>query len=274
MTTTEVEITPWKIVKYIFLAFLVIAILIITFSSMYIIGAGERGIVLEWGNPRQVAMSEGLHFKMPIRDEVVKMDIKTQKYEADASSASRDLQIVSTKIAVNFHLNPDMTPELYKTIGISYGERVIQPAVQEVVKASTAQFTAEELITRRADAKDKILDGLKERLSSRGVIVEDISITDFDFSAEFNRAIEAKVTAEQNALAEKNRLSQIEYQAQQRVAQAEGEAKAIKAQLDAIKAQGGSEYVKLQAIGKWDGKLPTVMLGDGATPFISLGNYT
>lgn len=268
----EIEVNGWTIFKIVILAAFVIGLLVVIFGSVYIVSAGERGVVLSWGRVQEIPSTEGLHFKVPIKDEVVKIDIKTQKYEAPASAASRDLQIVSTNIAVNFHLEGSKTPELYKTVGLSYGDRLIQPAVQEVVKASTAQYNAEELITRRPEVKDLIKQGLIERLGSRGIVIEEVSLTDFDFSDSFNAAIEAKVTAEQNALAEKNRLAEIEYRAQQRVTQAEGEASAIKAQAEAIRAQGGSEYVQLQWIEKWNGQMPNIVLGDGAKPLINLGN--
>jgi regulator of protease activity HflC (stomatin/prohibitin superfamily) len=198
------------------------------------------------------------------------MDVKTQKYVADATAASRDLQDVKTKIAVNYHILPDSTPQLYKEIGIDYSDRIIQPFEQETVKATTAQFTAEELITKREQVKEQIRVSLAEKLRPRGIVVEDISIVNFEFSPSFTQAIEAKVTAEQNALREKNKLAQVEYEAKQRIAQAEGEAKAIQIQAEAIRAQGGKEYVQLQAIGKWNGQLPTMMFGDNALPFIEI----
>lgn len=254
--------------KIIGLGVLALILLVIIFGSFYTIPAGYRGVVLTFGKPNMVASTEGIHFKAPIAQKVIKMDVKTQKYEADASSASKDLQIVSTKIAVNYHLTPDRVPEIYKDIGISYQDRVIQPTVQEVVKASTAEFTAEELITRRPEVKDNIKQLLKERLDLRGVIIEDISITNFDFSESFNNAIEQKVTAEQNALAAKNKLEQVKYEAQQRITQSSAEAEAIRIQAQAIQAQGGEEYVKLQAISKWDGVLPVYT--SGVIPFIDV----
>src|ERR1044072_5695834 len=129
--------------KLIILFVIIIIGLFALFSSAYQVDAGERAVLLKWGDPQDVAISEGLHFKVPIRDEVVKVDVKTQKSEADASAASKDLQIINTKVALNYHLIPELTPSLYKEIGLGYNERVIQPSIQEIVKASTAQFTAE-----------------------------------------------------------------------------------------------------------------------------------
>jgi len=246
-----------------------LVIVILLFFSIFIVNAGERGVVLTFGKPNEIASSEGLHFKIPFAQRVIKMDVKTQKYEADAGAASKDLQVVSTKIAVNYHLVPEWTPQLYQEIGVAYQDRVIQPAVQEVVKASTAKFTAEELITRRAEVKEDIKQLLKERLQERGIVVEDISITNFDFSDSFNSAIEAKVTAEQNALQAKNKLEQIKYEAEQTVTKAEAEAEALRVQ----KQQITPDLIKLReievqrtAIEKWNGELPQVT--GGAIPFI------
>ncbi|MBU1235105.1 MAG: prohibitin family protein [Proteobacteria bacterium] len=239
------------------------------FGTMYSISAGERGVLLTFGKPDVTPKTEGLHFKIPLAQKIVKMEVKTQKYETDASSSSKDLQIVSTKLAVNYHLNPSSVVTIYQEIGLDYNNRLIQPAVQEVVKASTAQFTAEELITKRSEVKEKIKELLKLRLDQRGILVEEISITNFDFSDEFNKAIEMKVTAEQQALTAKNKLEQVKYEAEQRIAQAEAEAEAIKIQAEAITSQGGKDYVQLKMIEKWDGKLPVYSLGN-AMPFIQL----
>lgn len=243
------------------------------FMSVYIVPAGERGVLLTFGKADDVAMREGLHFKIPLAQRVVKMDVKTQKYEADASAASEDLQIVSTKIAVNYRLTPESTPKLFKTVGVAYQDRVIQPTVQEVVKASTARFTAEELITRRPEVKEMIKELLKERLQERGIVIEDISITNFEFSESFNTAIEAKVEAEQLKLKAERDLQRIEIEAQQKITQAEAEAEALRLQKQEITP----DLIKLRqievqrtAIEKWNGILPTVT--GGAIPFIDMRN--
>lgn len=247
---------------------LAITLLITLFGSIYIVDAGERAVLLTWGEVDPQPRSEGLHFKIPIMQTKKIFDVRTQKYVTSASSASKDLQIVSTEIAVNYHLQPESVPSVYQTVGAGFEDKLLQPAVQEVLKASTARFTAEELITKREDVKTDIQQRLSERLLSRHVIIEQISITNFDFSAEFNRAIEGKVTAEQNALAAKNKLEQVKYEAEQRIAQATAEAEAIKIQASAIQVQGGNDYVRLQAISKWDGVLPRIT--GGVVPFVNV----
>lgn len=267
MNKEEVDLK--KVFKYVLLGVLVIILI----SSFYTIPAGKRGVLLTFGKPSMEAIGEGLHIKVPLIQQIVKVDIKTQKYEADASAASRDLQVVTSKIATNYHLVGDSVPKLYQEIGLDYAAKVIMPMEQEVVKATTAKFTAEELITKREDVRVEIKQLLTERLAVRGIIVEEVSIVNFDFSPAFNTAIEAKVTNEQKALAAKNKLLQVEYEAQQRVTQAKGEADAIAIQAQAINAQGGKDYVQLQAIAKWSGNLP-VFVGSQNMPFIGdLGSY-
>lgn len=254
--------------KLLWLIPLGVIILILFFGFFYTVHAGEKGILLTWGKPDSVPKDPGLHFKLPIIQSVVKFDVKTQKYEAKASAASKDLQTVTTDVAVNFHLQEGSVVEMYKTVGINYQDKLIQPAVQESVKAVTAGYTAEELITHRQIVKDAIDTALRDRLIKYNIVVETISITNFDFSESFNQAIEAKVTAEQNALAAKNKLEQVKYEAEQRITQATAEATAIRIQAESINKVGGKDYIQLQAINKWDGRLPQV--SGTATPFIDI----
>lgn len=256
--------------KWILYGFLAFLCLFLLFGSIYTVSAGQRAVLLTFGKPDTNTIVEGLHFKLPFVQQIVKMDVQTQKYDNKASAASKDLQTVSTDVTLNYYISPERVPEIYTKVGVTYQDKVIQPAIQEVVKAITAQYTAEELITRRPEVKDKIDIALRERMATWGIIVQDILITNFDFSPSFNTAIEAKVTAEQNALAARNKLEQIKYEADQRIAAATGEAKAIEIQARAIQANGGKEYVQLQAINKWNGVMPLVT-GGNSLPFINIG---
>jgi regulator of protease activity HflC (stomatin/prohibitin superfamily) len=148
-----------------------------------------------------MVLKEGLYFKWPLIETVKKMDVKIQKYEVDSSAASSDLQTVSSKVALNFHVDPNMVTSIYNNIGTDYQDRIIVPAVQESVKAATAKFTASELITKREEVRDAIKTILANKIGGDGIIIDELNITDFDFSDSFNSAIEAKVTAEQNAQA-------------------------------------------------------------------------
>ena len=247
-------------------------ILLIVFNPFVIIDAGERGVVLNWGSVSDTILGEGLSFRIPIRQSIKHLDIKIQKEEVDASAASKDLQTVSAKIALNYHLEADKVNKLWQSVGPDYKIRIIDPAIQEALKATTAKYTAEELITKRQEVKEVAKLLLTERLVKEFIIVDELSIVDFDFSQSFNSAIEAKVTAEQNALAAKNKLEQVKFEAEQRISQARGEAEAIRIQAQAITQQGGKDYVQLKAIEKWSGNLPQTMLPNAVVPFLNL-NY-
>ena len=243
--------------------------IVLVFSPFMVISSLHVGIVLRLGAVNRI-VEQGPHIKWPWPIErVVDMNIQTQKEQTAADAASKDLQTVSTVVAVNYNLDSVKVGDLYSRIGTSYGSKIIDPAIQEIVKAVTAKFTAEELITKRANVTDEIKTGLSERLASSDIIVSGVSIVNFDFSKSFNEAIELKVTAEQNALAAKNKLDQVKYEAEQRIAQARGEAEAIKIQAQAINSQGGADYVQLQAIKAWKGEVPQYM-GIGAVPFINI----
>lgn len=251
------------------LSVMIVLIVFVILNPFVQVSAGERGVVLVWGKVQEQTFGEGLHIINPIGTHVEILDIKTQKEQVSVSAASKDLQTVTTKIALNYHLNPDKTNFLWQSVGKEYKERIIDPAIQEAVKAVTAHYTAEELITKRSQVKDDVKISLIERLQREYIIIDEFSIVDFDFSPSFNAAIESKVTAEQNALAAKNKLEQVKFEAEQRVTQAKGEAEAIRIQAAAIQNQGGAEYVNLKAIEKWNGNLPQYMLGQ-TTPFINL----
>ena len=264
----ETILQPKHVAGFAILAVCALLFFVFLFGTFYIVSAGERAVLVTLGNPSDNTISEGLHFKVPLIQSKVIFDIKTQKDEVEATSASKDLQTVNAKIAVNYHLEEASAPRIFKEVGIDYVNRILSPAIQESTKASTAQFTAEELITKREQVREKIRELLREKMTPRGIVVEDVLITNFDFSKSFNDAIEAKVTAEQSALKELNNLKAVEYQAKQRVTQAQGEAEAIKIQAQAITSQGGEQYVNLQWIAKWNGVVSQVT--GGATPFINL----
>jgi len=240
---------------------------VLLFGSFAIVPAGKRGVVVRLGAVQDRIFTEGLHIKMPFIESVKKLDVKTQKEEVSVSAASKDLQTVTAIIALNFHLQPENVNKLYQSIGVEYKERIIDPAVQEAIKATTARFTAEELITKRPLVKDDAKLALVERLAKEFIVVDELSIVNFDFSASFNAAIEAKVTAEQNALAAKNKLEQVKFEAQQQIETAKAQAESIRIQAQAL-AQN-QELVKLKAVEKWNGILPTYMMGD-TVPFVGL----
>jgi regulator of protease activity HflC (stomatin/prohibitin superfamily) len=233
--------------------------------------AGHRGVMTTFGNPSNTVLSEGLHFRLPFAQHLNLVDVTIQKVEGDGNAASRDLQTVHTKIALNFHVKPEASVTVFRDLGNQPGERIIVPSVQEAVKAVTARFTAEELIAKRTDVRDQIVSQLRERLARHGIVVDEFSIVNFNFSKSFNDAIEAKTTAEQLKLKAERDLQRIEVEARQKVTQAKAEAEALAAQRQQVTA----ELIRLReienqraAIEKWDGHLPHV--SGGAVPFVNV----
>lgn len=272
----------------------IIILLFIVSASVKIVDAGYRGVLLKFGAvDTSVALNEGIHFVTPFRDSVVQMEVRTQKTVENAASASKDLQDVTTQVALNYHLNPNSAQVVYQQLGFEYGNRVIAPAIQESVKQVTARFNAEELITMRETVKNQIEQQIKSRLAPYNILVDTISITEFQFSEQFRKAVEAKVEAQQRALQAQNDLRRIEIEAQQNEAKAVGEQKANVARSEGIRqsnvlqAEGESQAIKIidqqlrtsptylewLKTQRWDGKLPLVTGGGGSagtTPFIQI----
>jgi regulator of protease activity HflC (stomatin/prohibitin superfamily) len=271
------------------IAIVIIVSLSVTFPLLMAktVPAGYKGVLLNWGEAISV-QDEGFHWVAPIGQDITLVNIQIQKTEATESTASSDLQEVTTTVAVNYQLEPNSVLTIYKTLRNDYETRVIVPNIQEALKAATAKYVATELITQREDVKDSFLNILKSKLAVYGITVLSVSVTDFQFSPSFTQAIEAKVTAEQNALAAQNKLKQIEYEAQQQVIQASANATATITMANAtanatiimanstaqaiqtIQVQLTPEYISyLYAIG-WDGKLPLYWSGNGTSPFLMI----
>jgi prohibitin 2 len=257
-----------------------IIIAIISAASVQIVEAGNRGVLLHWSavDTSVPPLEEGLHFVVPFQDKVVNMEVRTLKFVKATSGASKDLQTVTTEVTVNYRAGANSVNILYKEVGLEYESRIIQPAVEEVVKQITAKYNAEELITKRPLVKSDIETEITARLNPYNINTDVISITDFQFSPLFAQAIESKVEAEQKALKAENDLRRIEVEARQQeqqakgiaaanVAEAQGEAEAIRI-INAALSENPYylEWLKTQA---WDGKLPLVV-GQGGTPFIQI----
>lgn len=251
-----------------------VAAVLIAAGSFTIIPAGHTGVVMTLGKVSPNVMQEGLNFKIPFIQNVVKMSNKIQVYEVDASAVSKDLQTVSSKIAVNYRVSNDSSANLYKNVGVDYKTILITPILQESMKSATAKYTAEELITERTLVGDEIKDTLSEKLNEYGIYIEKFNIVNFDFSQEFNSAIEAKQVAEQNLIKTKTEQQQAivvaEAQAKEKTIKANAEAEAIlataKAQAEANKMleESLSEIViKYEQITKWNGELPRVTGSSG-----------
>ncbi len=250
-----------KVTKIVLIAIAVIAVLVVILSSFTVVQAGHTGVVMTFGAVSDEVLEEGIHIKAPFVQKVIQMNNRTQKIETNGTASSKDLQIISYVVAVNYRVNNSSSASLYKNVGVDYGVVIIVPAIQESIKAVTAQFTAEELITKRQTVGDQIKTALSEKIGQYGINVEIFNIVNFDFSQEFNAAVEAKQTAQQNALKAEQDLARIEVEAKQKITQAEAEAESIKLIQDALsKSPDYVEYVKWN---KWNGELPTVM-GDSS----------
>ncbi len=259
-----------------------VVIIVFMFESVVVVEAGHRGVVLYVGAVENRVLGEGLHFIIPFAEQVVPMSVRTEKFVANSTAASNDLQEVQTTIALNYHISPSQVNILYQQLGIDYADKIIAPTIQESVKASVAKFNAEELITKRATAKAVIAETIANTLSARNIVVETVFITDFSFSPEFAKQIESKVVAYQNYLTEQNNLLAVKVIANQTVVQAQasarsnvakanGESQAIKIITSQLKQS--PEYLQWLSINRWNGQLPYA-LGSGALPFFQLPRAT
>jgi len=248
-------------------------VLVLMLNPFVVIGAGERGVVLNFGAVQKEVLDEGLHFRIPIMQKVVIMNVQVQKGEGQGDAASKDLQQVTTNVAVNYHLDPQKVAYVYQKIGTfdAVGDRIILPAVSESVKAATAQYTAEELISKRQEVREKIRQHLLTRLAVYGVIVDDFSIVNFSFSESFNQAIEGKTTADQLKLKAERDLERIKVEAEQKIASAKAEAESLRLQKQEITP----DLLRLReienqrlALEKWNGQLPQVT--GGSVPLINI----
>ena len=250
-------------------------VLVVLGGSMGTVGAGEQGVLLKFGAVTEEIKDEGLYFKVPFMHQVVLMSTQIQKYTAPATSSSKDLQVVSTEVTLNYQLDAARVGEIYRTMRRQYEPRIIQPYIQEAVKSVTANYNAEELITQRPAVKNELQGLLAERLAPLGMNVVQLSITDFQFSSAFQQAIEAKVTAVQQALEAENALARVEFEAKQEVAKARAEAKGLELQ----KAQVTPQLIRLRqievqrdAVNKWNGVMPQVVTSGGPVPMLDVFN--
>ena len=269
-----------------------LVILMLLFGCFVIVESGHVGVVRRLGAVQMDALPEGIHGKLPLIDIVEEIDIRLRKAESEAQAASKDLQVVTTQVAVQYSMTGDVMPLTFQKIGT---RRVVEttlvaPAIMESVKAVTALYTAEDLVTNRAEVKNKIQlaieDFINTTLQQKGVVgalsLANVAITDFDFSEEFNRAIEEKVKAEQEALKAKNeklrRVTQAEAAAAERTLAADAEAYQIevasKARAEAIRREAEAlrdnpSLIQLRIAEKWDGQLPQVA-GGNAIPLLNI----
>jgi regulator of protease activity HflC (stomatin/prohibitin superfamily) len=241
----------------------------IIWAGVVQVPAGYSAVRLRFGAVDGV-LGPGIHMIVPGVNSIELMETRTQKEESQASAASRDLQVVTTTLALNFRIDPTKVGQIYSRVGPNYKQRVIDPSVQESLKVVTSRYTAEELIRKRAEVKAEVESEIMKRLDEYAIIVDPqgLSIVNFDFSPEFNKAIESKQVAQQEAEKQKYVLQQAELQKQTEIARAQGTAEAAKLNAEALKVNGGSLVIAREWIEKWDGRLPNVSAGGGGGQFI------
>lgn len=264
-----------------------ILLLLLVLGSFVTVATGELGVKTRLGKVIGV-VEPGLHGKLPFIERVERIDVRTRVIKNEhyvnekgetvsdnaLSAASSDLQEVQVSTAVNYHIDQTHILDIYREYKTAdrYEEGVIKPLVKQIVKTVSAQYSANELVTKRAEVNAKAEEALRLEVGGKYAVLDQGNITNIEFSPSFTQSIEKKVTAEQDALAAKNRLEQTKYEGEQKIVSARAEAEAIKIQSQAISSQGGADYVQLQAIQKWNGELPTQMIPGSTVPFINLKN--
>lgn len=252
-------------------AVIVVIGLIVIFNSYATVQYGNVGLYKTFGKLNDNTLSPGIHLKIPFVQSVIQVNVQVAKAETDTSASSKDLQPVSTHVAVNYSVDKTSAYKLMNDIGGSFGNVIVNPAIQEIVKEVTARYPAEDLIAKRDIVAGEVRDALTKRLAKYDLVVNDINIVNFKFSDAFNQSIEAKQVAQQQALKAENDLKRVQIEAQQKIAQAQADAESLKLK----KMEVTPELIQLkqievqeQAVEKWDGHLPSVT--GGATPFIDL----
>ena len=231
-----------------------IIIILLLSMSFTTIKSGEVGIRIRFGKVIDKNTNEGVNYKIPVIERIEKMNVRVQKVEINTDSSSKDLQDVEMKIAVNYQIKREDAKKLYKTVGNGYREVILEPAIEESIKAVTSKYTAEELITNRSEVSTKCMEELNKKVEKYGLNINDFNITNFSFSQEFERAIEEKQVAEQKVLTAKQELEKEKIEAEKKIVAAEAEKKANELKQESLT----DNSIKEKFIEKWNGELPKV----------------
>ena len=261
-----------KIVKRIIIGVVSLIIFITLLCSFTTIRSGEIGVKSKFGEITGQTTAEGIVFKIPYIEKITKVNMKVQKAEIDSTAATKDLQDVSMRFAINYRLNPENVVELYKKVGANYAEIILNPAVQEALKNATSAYTAEELVTRRSEVSKQIIEDLNAKVEKYGIVISELNIINLNFSEAYNNAIEAKQIAEQEVKKAQQELEKTKVEAEKKITEAKAEAESLKLQKQEITDQLlelRRIEAQLKAIEKWDGKTPSTVIGD-SIPFINI----
>lgn len=263
-----------KIVKYVLLAIIVIFLIITFFNSFKTIPTGFVGVKTRFGQVQDTMLNEGLNLKIPFIEKIVLMDCRTQKTEYTMEASSKDLQKISNyKIAINYNITKDTANQLYKSVGVDYKNIIVEPAIQSVMKDSVANFTAEELITKRSEVAQFALDKLTEKFQNSGITLTGLDILDLSFSEEFDTAVEQKQIVEQETQKAQYELEKARVENQKKIENAQADAEVMAAQ----NSQITDNYLRLKEIEnqkamieKWNGQLPTTMTGSDVSSIFNV----
>lgn len=263
-----------KIVKYVLLAIIVIFLIVTFFNSFKTIPTGFIGVKTRFGQVQDTMLNEGLNLKIPFIEKIVLMDCRTQKTEYTMEASSKDLQKISNyKIAINYNITKDTANQLYKSVGVDYKNIIVEPAIQSVMKDSVANFTAEELITKRSEVAQFALDRLTEKFQNSGITLTGLDILDLSFSEEFDTAVEQKQIVEQETQKAQYELEKARVENQKKIENAQADAEVMAAQ----NSQITDNYLRLKEIEnqkamieKWNGQLPTTMTGSDVSSIFNV----
>ncbi|MBQ3565780.1 MAG: prohibitin family protein [Oscillospiraceae bacterium] len=250
-----VNVNTKPIKKIVIAVIIILVLLIVGFNSFTIVDPGHTGVVVNLGKVSTNVLEEGLHFKIPFVSEIVQVDNRVMKTEVESNAASKDLQNISSKVSINYRVNRSSSADIYKNVGSDFTNVIVNPAIQECVKSVAAKYTAEQLITNRATVSTEMEEAISQKINPYGLSIEVFNIVNFDFSEEFNKAIEAKQTAQQEALKAEQDLARIKVEAEQTIEKAKAEAEAYNLK----NAQLTDKIIMMEFVEKWDGKMPSVI---------------
>lgn len=264
-----------KYIKWIIIGIVVLLAIITLFNSFKSVPTGYVGVKTQFGKVQNDVLQEGLNGKVPFIEKIVLIDCRTKKVEVTSESSSKDMQTVNVTIAVNYNVGKDTANKLYKEVGTDYENIIISPAILESIKAITAQYTAEELITKRAEVSAMIQEALHNKVENRGFSITEFNVTNIDFSEAFDQAIEAKAVKQQEVETAKAELEKQKIQNEKEISVAEKDAKVMElqnAQITDKTLRLKELEIKEKMINKWSGNFPTTMMGDDTNALFNFGN--
>lgn len=279
MSHSEIEAIKYhdkiaSIVKWVIIGVIILIALITFFNSFKTIPTGFIGVKTRFGQVQDTMLNEGLNLKIPFIEKIVLMDCRTQKTEYTMEASSKDLQKISNyKIAINYNITKDTANQLYKSVGVYYKNIIVEPAIQSVMKDSVANFTAEELITKRSEVAQFALNKLTQKFQNSGITLTALDILDLSFSEEFDTAVEQKQIVEQETQKAQYELEKARVENQKKIENAQADAEVMAAQ----NAQITDNYLRLKEIEnqkamieKWNGQLPTTMTGSDVSSIFNV----